>query len=810
MNCKKDCKFLTGVDINITTADIIIVVESEASKIAYSPILNKIVSYLTNELQIANETIYITEMYKCPVGETKLTKTSLKKCLPILKKEIDALKPKYILSFGRAITSTLLGGTFNYLSTVYAPEYDSTVIPLYSPNVYSENPQTYEEHIVAICNTIKTEATIKKIPFKFLLETQEILNFIDSLYDKERLAFDVETTGLDMFAPNTKLLSIAFSSDAIGVSFPIDLLYNNMSLVNKDEIINKLKILFSNENILFIGHNIKFDMKVLEVLAGIPTPARFFDTMLAGYIIDENALSNRLEAWLSALNIENYKGYDFTESEYKEGNFSSMDKIASLLEYNAKDSAATLQLSEHLFSLLESEHIDTLITLTDLTKALIDVEIRGLRINTEILTSIKDTLENEMNEIHKKLWTYPEVIQAAEALNKPVEEINFDSPAQMVKIFEHGGYPIIERTPTNNISTGARVLKTLSEQYDIPFIKDLERYRKNSKILSGFILPYLNGTVVKADNRIHSEFNITGTVTGRLSSSNPNLQQIPRGDIVKQLFLPEEGHLMVNIDYSQAELRTMAALSKDPKLMYAYTNNIDVHALTASLVYNIPIEEVSKEQRQTAKMVNFAILYGSSAKGLALRLNKPEDEMTAFINKWYDVYSEVKIFIKQVTNYTLQNGYIRTPFYRFRHLPDIYSTNGATKAHAIRQANNFIIQSTASDITLRSIIRIFKFLNANPQYEARIVSTVHDSIVLSIKREQVASLLKELKTLVESYDYEWLQGIKMVADFSVGYNYAKQGDLEDLTDEAVEKALQSLNDEDDDFESEDTENEIDV
>ncbi|HQQ39718.1 MAG TPA: DNA polymerase, partial [Bacilli bacterium] len=629
-----------------------------------------------------------------------------------------------------------------------------------------------------------------------LLEEVDIIKYLDTLKTEPIVAFDVETTGLDPFSPDTKLLSIAFATENIGISFPIDLKYKGMPLVNKSRILSQLNNLFQSKDTIFVGHNLKFDIKMLKSLGGINFTSNFMDTMIGGYILDETAVSNRLEAWLPIIGVENHKGFDFENEEYKRGSFESMDDIVNLLTYNAKDSLATLYLNNYLLDNIPEEQLDTMITLIKLTRALVDIELNGIRVDVAKLQGIQQQLESELEEIHTRLLINPDVIGAAKKLGVEPKDINFNSSKQIGVIFEVGGYPIIETTPTGAIATGTQVLQTLITKYDIPFVKDLAEYRKKAKILEGFIKPYLTGNIIKSDGRIHSTFHITGTVTGRLSSSDPNLQQIPRGNTVKQLFIPEEGHYLVNLDYSQAELRVMAMLAEDPKLLSAYRQDIDVHKLTAALVYNIPMEEVTKEQRQTAKMVNFAIIYGSSAKGLAYRLNRPEEEMKAFIDRWYEVYHNVKLFVANVSNFVKHYGYVVTPFGRRRHLPDVYSSNGALKARALRQANNFIIQSTASDLTLKSIIQIHDFLKAHKEYDAKILSTVHDSIVLSINKEQVIELLKVFKSFVESYNYTWMKGIRMKADYSIGTNYANQAELEELSEAALQKALTEVKEDD--------------
>ena len=796
MDCKTECPYKDiGNKLKGTHADIIVVIDAEKNLLLTGDILSRLITYLVNSTNIDKNSIYFTSLYKCN-DDSKITKTKLKKCLPIFKTEVEILKPKYILSFGRQVTSTILGANYNYLSPVYSPELLTTLIPLFDASIYTENQTMYEETLAEIIKIIEEDKTVKRLPTKILLEEVDIIKYLDTLKTEPLVAFDVETTGLDPFSPDTKLLSIAFATENVGISFPIDLKYKGMPLVNKSRILSQLNSLFQSKDTIFVGHNLKFDIKMLKNLGGINFTSNFMDTMIGGYILDETAISNRLEAWLPIIGVENHKGFDFENEEYKRGSFESMDDIINLLTYNAKDSLATLYLNNYLLDNIPEEQLDTMITLIKLTRALVDIELNGIRVDVAKLQGIQQQLESELEEIHTRLLLNPDVIGAAKKLGVEPKDINFNSSKQIGVIFEVGGYPIIETTPTGAIATGTQVLQTLITKYDIPFVKDLAEYRKKAKILEGFIKPYLTGNIIKSDGRIHSTFHITGTVTGRLSSSDPNLQQIPRGNTVKQLFIPEEGHYLVNLDYSQAELRVMAMLAEDPKLLSAYRQDIDVHKLTAALVYNIPMEEVTKEQRQTAKMVNFAIIYGSSAKGLAYRLNRPEEEMKVFIDRWYEVYHNVKLFVANVSNFVKHYGYVVTPFGRRRHLPDVYSSNGALKSRALRQANNFIIQSTASDLTLKSIIQIHDFLKAHKEYDAKILSTVHDSIVLSINKEQVIELLKVFKSLVESYNYTWMKGIRMKADYSVGTNYANQVELEELSEAALQKALTEVKEDD--------------
>jgi len=796
MNCKTECPYKDiGDKLKDTHADIIVVIDAEKTLLLTGDILSRLITYLVNSTNIDKDSIYFTSLYKCD-DDSKITKTKLKKCLPIFKTEVEILKPKYILSFGRQVTSTILGANYNYLSPVYSPELLTTLIPLFDSSIYTENQTMYEETLAEIIKIIEEDKTAKRLPTKILLEEVDIINYLDTLKTEPLVAFDVETTGLDPFSPDTKLLSIAFATKNVGISFPIDLKYKGMPLVDKSRILSQLNSLFQSKDTLFVGHNLKFDIKMLKSLGGINFTSNFMDTMIGGYIFDETAVSNRLEAWLPAIGVENHKGFDFENEEYKRGSFESMDDIVNLLTYNAKDSLATLYLNNYLLDNIPEEQLDTMITLIKLTRALVDIELNGIRVDVAKLQGLQQQLESELEEIYTRLLINPDVINAAKKLGVEPKDINFNSSKQIGVIFEVGGYPIIETTPTGAIATGTQVLQTLINKYDIPFVKDLAEYRKIAKILEGFIKPYITGDVIKSDGRIHSTFHLTGTVTGRLSSSDPNLQQIPRGDTVKQLFIPEEGHYLINLDYSQAELRVMAMLAEDPKLLNAYRQDLDVHKLTAALVYNIPMEEVTKEQRQTAKMVNFAIIYGSSAKGLAYRLDRPEEEMKMFIDRWYEVYHNVKLFVANVSNFVKHYGYVVTPFGRRRHLPDVYSSNGALKSRALRQANNFIIQSTASDLTLKSIIQIHDFLKAHKEYDAKILSTVHDSIVLSINKEQVIELLKVFKSFVESYNYTWMKGIRMKADYSVGTNYANQTELEELSEAALQKALTEIKEDD--------------
>ena len=777
MQCK-DCEILKTLSnipesIKIIPADIVIVVPTSEN------LKHMVAQALAHQLRLHysdNDKIHLTSLYKCPV-QRKLTKTQLRKCLPILRKELEILKPKFILVFGADVASVILQDTtkarlFNVAH--YSSDFDAYIIPLYTLDMYQENT-TLRANLLKSIIQVLNSPTEKPMNIELLMDEQEIIDMLTALIHstEDKFAFDVETTDLDIWKPDAKVLTCAIAFNNKGYAFPIQVTVNEATIIDSSKIIPVLKQLMSTNKVK-IGHNIKFDMNALKQILDIDVSMPIADTMIMHYTINEETRTHSLSALLGLLGLEDHKQFDLS---LLQKTLPNAYLLKQLLEYNAKDALATLYLHDYLLTKMESHNKLVAKMLYNVTHVLHDIEVHGFAVDVQRLYEVKNELEQTISNIEAKLKSYDVIEKAKQELN--IDDINLNSPQQIAKIFELLNLPVIQTTKTGQISTDKQTLTYLAENYNIEFAKDLLQYRELNKIMQTYVIPYLENDIIK-NGRIHPTYNVTATVSGRLSCSNPNLQQIPRNALIKQIFVPDnDNHILVNIDYSQAELRVMAMLSGDEKLSKAYIEGIDVHRQTAALVYNKHIDQVTDEERQLAKMVNFAIIYGSTPQGLAKRLNRTEQEMIQFVNTWFKIYPAVKRFEHQVLITARTQKYIMTPFGRVRHLPQIDSDNAQIRARTERQAINYIIQSTAADFTLLSLIQIHKLLKG---IDAYIVNTVHDSIMLSINRKLVSDLLPRIKLLMESYDFSWMRGISLKVDISIGKNWGELIELDSLDD----------------------------
>ena len=400
-----------------------------------------------------------------------------------------------------------------------------------------------------------------------------------------------------------------------------------------------------------------------------------------------------------------------------------------------------------------------------------DIDSNGMPVDIETAKVVYKELTDEMKVLENKLMSIPAVRAVTEA--NELDMINLRSPQQIATVLTELGAPVISTTATGAISTNAANLEILAEQYDVEFAQLVLDYRAKSTLVTTYLDPLLSeeNDLLKADGKVHPSFGLTTTRTGRLSCSRPNLQNIPRDKTIKQIFIPNPGQLMVNFDYSQAELRVLAMLSKDPTLIKAYKEGQDIHRITAASVYDVPLPEVTDDQRQAAKTINFAILYGVSAFGLSKNLKITEKEAKKIIKRWFETFPGAQRFTSKITSIVESTRQIANPFGRIRHVPAIKSSNPKEKAHAIRQAVNFPTQSTASDLLLLSLVKIQKLLKEG-NYRSSILTTVHDSISVSIAQDEADFLVPKIVEILEVHDFPWMQGVRMEAEVSIGTTLA--------------------------------------
>ncbi|MDB9723500.1 DNA polymerase I [Polaribacter sp.] len=591
--------------------------------------------------------------------------------------------------------------------------------------------------------------------FKTIATTSHFYQHIDSPFSRKLLirklmeqtsvCFDTETTGLK--ALEVELIGIAFSYQAgkgYYVSFPED----------QDEtktILEEFRPFFESK-IEKIGHNLKYDIKVLSNY-GVPVKGKLFDTMIAHYLINpdmRHTMDMLAETYL------NYQPISITELIGKKGkNQLSMRviPIADQTEYAVEDADITFQLKQLFISELESGNVTKLFNDIELplVSVLTAMEIEGININTDFLNKLSVTLTNDINRLEKNIYE-----QAGEAFN-------IASPKQLgIVLFEK--MELVKKpkkTKTGQYATGEDILSYLAKEHEI--IRDIQEYRQYKKLQSTYV-DALPNEVNPKTGRIHTQYMQAVAATGRLSSNNPNLQNIPirteRGKEVRKSFIPrDENYVLLAADYSQIELRIIAALSAEENMMEAFKNGEDIHASTAAKVFNIPLEEVTREQRSNAKTVNFGIVYGVSAFGLSNQTNLSRSEAKELIDTYYETYPKLKAYMSAQVDFAREHGYVETVLNRRRYLKDINSRNAMVRSGAERNAVNAPIQGSAADIIKLAMINIHnRFEKEN--FKSKMLLQVHDELVFDAHKD-------ELETIKPIIKYEMENAFKMSVPLDV-------------------------------------------
>ena len=569
--------------------------------------------------------------------------------------------------------------------------------------------------------------------------------FLKKLMQQRAVCFDTETTGLK--ALEVALIGIAFSYEAgkgYYVSFP----------TNQEEtasILNEFRPFFESD-IEKIGHNLKYDIKVLSNY-NIDVKGKLFDTMIAHYLINPDMRHNMdilSETYL------NYQPVSITELIGKKGkNQLSMRAvpIADQTEYAVEDADITLQLKEHFSKELESGKLTELFNNVELplVSVLTAMEIEGININVDFLNDLSITLTQDINRLEKEIYE-----QAG-------EEFNIASPKQLgIVLFEN--MELVKKpkkTKTGQYSTAEDVLSYLAKDHQI--IKDVLKYRQYKKLQSTYV-DALPNEVNPKTGRIHTQYMQAVAATGRLSSNNPNLQNIPirtkRGQEVRKSFIPrDKNHVLLAADYSQIELRIIAALSKEENMINAFKNGEDIHASTAARVFGVPINEVTREQRSNAKTVNFGIIYGVSAFGLSNQTDLTRGEAKELIDTYYETYPKLKAFMSAQVDFAREHGYVETVLKRRRYLKDINSRNAMVRNGAERNAVNAPIQGSAADIIKLAMINIHKRFEEE-NFQSKMLLQVHDELVFDAHKEE----LEIIKPIIQ---FEMENAFKMTVPLDV-------------------------------------------
>ena len=577
---------------------------------------------------------------------------------------------------------------------------------------------------------------------------------LQKLMQQKSVCFDTETTGLK--ALEVELIGISFSFE-IGkgfyVSFPED-------QEETKTILEEFRPFFEASEIEKIGHNLKYDIKVLSNY-NMPVKGNLFDTMIAHYLINPDMRHNMdilAETYL------NYQPVSITELIGKKGkNQLSMRDVPinDQTEYAVEDADITLQLKEHFTSELESGNVTKLFNEVELplVSVLTAMEIEGININTNYLNELSVVLTDDINRLEKNIYE-----QAG-------EEFNIASPKQLgIVLFEN--MKLVDKpkkTKTGQYATGEDILSYLAKDHEI--IRNIQEYRQYKKLQSTYV-DALPNEVNPKTNRIHTEYMQAVAATGRLSSNNPNLQNIPirteRGRQVRKAFIPrDENYVLLAADYSQIELRIIAALSEEETMMNAFKNGEDIHASTAAKVFNVPLDEVTREQRSNAKTVNFGIIYGVSAFGLSNQTDLSRSEAKELIDTYYETYPKLKAYMAAQVDFARDNGYVETVLNRRRYLKDINSRNAVVRSAAERNAVNAPIQGSAADIIKLAMISIYKRFEKE-NFKSKMLLQVHDELVFDAHKDELEIIKPIIKFEMEN---AFKMSVPLDVEIGIGDNW---------------------------------------
>jgi DNA polymerase I len=578
---------------------------------------------------------------------------------------------------------------------------------------------------------------------------------VNQLQNQASVCFDTETTGINTL--HAELVGLSFSFEK-GKGFYVPFPENQAEAKG---LLEKFRPFFENEQIEKIGQNLKYDVKILKNY-GLSVAGKLFDTMLAHYLINPDMRHNMdvlSETYLqySPKSIETLIG--------KKGkNQLSMREVAleEIKEYAAEDADVTLQLKEIFSPILDKAETKKLFDEIEvpLIEVLADMETEGINLDVPFLKEMSVAMQQEIAAFEQKIY------------ETAGEKFNLASPKQLGDVLfdklKIGGTKQ-KKTKTGQYATGEEVLSYLVKEH--PIVADILEWRQMVKLQS----TYIDALPLQVDpktQRVHTDYMQTVASTGRLSSNNPNLQNIPvrteRGRLIRKAFIARnENYVLLSADYSQIELRIIAALSGEDNMIKAFQNNEDIHKSTAAKVFNVPLDEVTKEQRSHAKTVNFGIIYGVSAFGLSNQTNLSRQESAALIEAYYNTYPKLKAYMQNQVDFARENGYVQTVLGRRRYLKDINSANAMVRSGAERNAVNAPIQGSAADIIKIAMIRIHQRLKTE-QWKSKMLLQVHDELVFDVHLSEIETIQPLIKHEMEQ---AFVMQVPLEVDMGMGDNW---------------------------------------
>ena len=625
---------------------------------------------------------------------------------------------------------------------------------LKKPSAKSSSAEASEPTQATSENKLKVQGN-----YETLFTKEDLLNWAKKLDACKVFAIDTETDSLDTVTANIVGISLS-TEEETGCYIPINHKYDGCPKQIDIKVIIEIlgKSIEKNQH-KAVGQNLKFDLPILS-RHGIHLEKFYADTMLMSYVLNSTATRHGMDKLAEFyLNYTTVKYKDVTGTASKQINFSAVSiDIAS--NYAAEDADITLRLFNRLNDLLKDKPTqEKLLTEIEypLVHALSRIEMNGAKVDKNKLAAHSKELSNKIDDLSEQ------------AFKIAGEEFNLDSPKQLLVIlYEKLKLPILKKTPKGQPSTNEETLQRLAEEYEIP--KIILQYRTLAKLKSTY-----TDSLIRIENpvtkRIHTSYQQAVTSTGRLSSTEPNLQNIPiktaEGRRIREAFVPEKGNVLISADYSQIELRIMAHLSKDENLTYAFNNNLDVHSATAAEVFGVNLNDVSQDQRRSAKAINFGLMYGMSAFGLTRQLDIPRAEAQKYLDTYFERYTGVKRYMEETKAQAKEDMFVETIMGRRLYLNEINAANGLRRQAAERAAINAPLQGSAADIIKKAMIDINTFLYKEMP-EVKMIMQVHDELIFEAPKQSSKEVLQIMKKMME--DAVKLD-IPLIAEAAIGDNW---------------------------------------
>jgi len=621
-----------------------------------------------------------------------------------------------------------------------------------------------EPNLASVSSKQKIEENIKKISKKeyhLLTDPKQIDDWIKEAEEAGEVAVDTETSSLDPH--QAELIGVSLCS-RIGKACYIPIGHNSQKCINKDIVIKKLKPLLEDPSIKKIGQNIKFDFIVL-FKHGINITS-MEDTMLMSYVLDAGKNRHNMDT-LSEIHLghKTISFKDLVGSGKKEINFSEVN-IEKAKDYAAEDADITYRLYKKFYKSLKEEKMVNIYEIFEkpMIKLLAFMEIEGIKIDSKFLKSLSLKFEKKIERIQKEVFKISK------------KEFNIASPKQLGEILYNDlKIADLKKTKKGSFATSAAVLEDLAfKGHKFPqLVLDWRQVSKLKNTYSDSLPEHINPQT----NRVHTSFLLAATTTGRLASSDPNLQNIPikseDGKDIRKAFVAKKDHVLISADYNQIEMRILADLADVKGLKVAFKNNEDIHSLTASQIFNIDIKKVDTDQRRKAKAINFGIIYGISQYGLAKQINVSNYEAEEFLNAYFAKFPEIKIYMDQTIKFCRKSGYVNNIFGRRSHFININDKNYNVRNFQERAAINAPIQGSASELMRLAMIRLNKRLNEKSNQNLKILLQIHDELIFEAPKEEAKKISKiiidEMSSVAKSEQHSF--SIPLTVDLNIGDNW---------------------------------------